>query len=439
MRSIVKELVYELMQMRAVPYPEIVVNKAKNCLLDYFGVAIAGSKEVQKKIAGRFDPLLYEAGKIKPIGFTDRTCLENAVYLNGLSSHILELDDGVRQGALHPGAPVLSALLPVSGSYRLSTDKIIDGMIIGYEAAIRVARAIQPSHYNKGYHTTGTCGAIGAAMAIGVALDFSEEQLFDALSAALMSATGSLKVLDDVSEQKPINVANAALLGLMASKIGKMGFSGPGDAFSGKYGFFSLMTDDFDLSKMLHGKPDKYEIENVYIKPYAACRHCHIAIEAAIRFRNYYKISPEDIDRVEIIAYDYVLGKHDHSEVGSVASAKMSIPYSFAIAMINGTAGIEDFDEKFLEDRRVLGIMNRLTIVADNELSRQLPEKRPMIIKMYVNGGSYYEERVDFPKGDPENPMSREDIVDKFNLLTGYGIKPEDDFEQIIEKSRGVS
>ena len=79
MRSIVKELVYELMQMRAVPYPEIVVNKAKNCLLDYFGVAIAGSKEVQKKIAGRFDPLLYEAGKIKPIGFTDRTCLENAV------------------------------------------------------------------------------------------------------------------------------------------------------------------------------------------------------------------------------------------------------------------------------------------------------------------------------------------------------------------------
>lgn len=265
-------------------FSENAIHQAKRCLLDYLGVTYVGAKGFWGKRKDKFSHLII-GGNFKTIGFDITTSLESSIFMNGISSHLLDLDDGVRFGAIHPGAPILSALIPIAMSENISYEKFIRAIIIGYECAIRIAQAIQPSHYNKGYHPTATCGTIGAAVAIGIALGFDKLQMKNAISAATLSATGSLKVLEDDSELKPFNVARASLMGYMSAFMARVGFLGSSEPFLGKTGFFSMVADNYNEEILLCEKLDHMSIEKVYFKLYAACRHCHPSIEAVFKIQ----------------------------------------------------------------------------------------------------------------------------------------------------------
>ncbi len=432
-KTLSEKLNDDLYNLSQSDFGESVVHQAKRCLLDYLGVAFVGSQILEEKGNELLRCFGDSNGSATVIGFDRKAGVGNAAFLNGLSAHVAELDDGVRFGMIHPGSPIISALLPIAEQEKATGTDLLAGIIVGYEAAVRIAVAIQPSHYNCGHHPTGTCGTIGAAIGIAAMLGFSRSRMKDTLSSAAVSASGTLKVIEDVSELKPLNAAQAAVSGLLAASMAKAGFKGPYDVLSGDTGFFAMMSNQYDLAQLDRKHADPLAIEKVYIKPYASCRHTHAAIEAALRIRQRSDFRINEIQAVKVITYQGVLGKHDHSKICGVSSAKMSIPYSVAVALASGKAGIEEFTEKYVNNSDILSLTKKVSVCSDDEITALVPQKRAAIVEITACDGMHHVERIEYPKGEPENPLSDEELMERFIVLAGYGNRLEGESNEIIQ------
>lgn len=353
----------------------------------------------------------------------------NAALLNGMASHVLELDDGHRKGAVHVGAPVLSALLTVAAKEEMSSDDFLRGIICGYEATIRLACAVQPGNKLRGYHATGTCGTVGAAMGIAAALHYTKAQMNTTIAAAVAGAAGVLEMQEDESDLKPFNIGRAAMDAVLAAYIGRTGMKGPTDALGGKRGFLKVMTDDAHVCFLTDFTNKTFFVEQIYQKVYAACRHAHPAIEAALILRS--QIEVDDIDCIEIRAYKLAVAGHNHTEIRGINSAKMSIPFSVAVALVTGDAGLEAYTEETVRNPRVLNLSKKIKVIEDAELTAQSPGKRASIVTIYTKTGEFTK-RVDYPKGEPENPLTKEELEDKFRGLAMYGGLTSEECEEII-------
>jgi 2-methylcitrate dehydratase PrpD len=422
--------IYELMNE---PIPEAVLLQAKGCLLDYLGVGLAGAKMAYEKCSRYLDCFGSDQRDATVIGFNRKASLHNAVLINGYSAHITELDDGHRFCNVHLGTTVIPAVLAVAEYEGLTAEDIFRGIIIGYEVAIRTLRAIQPNHKKLGHHASGTGGTIGAAMGIAAALKFSKPQMKDALSAAIASAVGFLEVQEDDSELKPYNIGRAGHDGLTAAFIARAGISGPNDMVGGNRGFFALVSDEYNIKSLIREKHGTYGIEKIYRKPYAACRHCHAPIEAVIDIRKKHNINIRDIREIKVYTYLSAIQGHDHIDIQGTTSAKLSMPYSVAVALVSGKAGLNDFLPEQYENSITKDLTKKIKVCEDKELSALIPYKRAAIVEINMNDGKRYTERVDYPKGEPENPMSKEDLENKFISLALYGGKSEKEANKIME------
>ena len=388
------------------------IEQARLCLLDYRGVACAGAKMLEKRGASFLASVIKQAGEVSVIGFQQKTTLHNAAFLNAMSAHMAELDDGHRAGQIHLGASIFSALLPVAEVEGLSEEALLRGIVVGYEAAIRLAMAMNPAHKLRGYHTSGTCGTIGVAAAIAAALQFSREQMKVAVSAAVASASGLLEMQEDESELKPYNLANAAVGGITAAYCALGGFKGPDDAIGGKRGLLSVMTENPRIEYLTEFGEPYLQIEKIYRKLYAACRHAHSAIEAAITLKNQYQIDPASVSRIVIETYGMAIKGHDHKVIKGIQSAKMSVPFSVALALKTGSAGLRDYNESNLADEEILRLTNLVDMIEDPEITSWLPNKRAAQVTI-VSSGKSFVCCVEYPKGEPENPMSESEIIEK--------------------------
>ena len=198
--------------------------------------------------------------------------------------------------------------------------------------------------------------------------------------------------------------------------MARAGFNGSSDSLGGETGFLSMMSSSFNEDDLL-GKKDSLAIEKVYLKPYASCRHTHPEIEAAFSIRENPLFNVEQIKNVYVKTY---IGKHDFKEVNGEAAARMSIPYSIAVALITGKAGIGEFTDKFVNDKEVRHLTNLVTIEGDEELSLLVPDKRVAIVRVVMSDGNILEKRVDYPKGEPENPLNEKELYEKFSFLMDY-------------------
>lgn len=401
--------------------PVEVVERAKRSLLDYLAVTCAGAEFQKDKLHRYYSFSLPENGKFKAIGTSKNLVLKEAVFLNGLNGHALDYDDGTNSGIIHLGSPIFSLLIPLAQRYHISVDDMLEAAIIGYEASYTMAVSIQPGHKAMGYHATGTCGTLGATLAAAYMLGFTEEERFQAFAAASVAASGMLKVLDDGSELKPYNVAKTSLLSLTALQMAKAGFKGHPDPLGGR-GFLKMMTgrDDIELKPVLLN--GTYAIMKSYTKPYASCRYTHPCVEAAIHLRA--KVKPEEVASIDIRTYDLAVAGHEHTEIPGSYSAKMSIPYATAVGLIFGKAGLQEFSEEMVKRTDILELVRKIKVTADDEMSKTFPAKQTAVVTIHTKDGAY-SEQVDFPKGEPENPLSDEEFRTRYNDLMFYaGIDP---------------
>ena len=393
------------------------MSRAKRSLLDYLAVTCAGAAFQGKKLQKYFAFAQPEDGKFRVIGTGRDLALKEAVFLNGLNGHALDFDDGTNSGIIHLGSPIFSLLIPLAQRYDIKIDDMLHAAIIGYEASYTMAVSIQPVHKAMGFHATGTCGTLGATIAASYMLGFSDEERFQAFSIASVAASGMLKVLDDGSELKPYNVAKTALLSLTALQLAKSGFHGNADPLGGR-GFFKMMSgkEDVELKPVLLN--GTYAIMKSYTKPYASCRYTHPAVEAAIHMRE--QISTDDVERIDIKTYDLAVAGHDHTDILGSYSAKMSIPYATAAGLLFGKAGLQEFSEEAVKGTTILNLTKKVHVTADEELSSLFPGIQAAIVTIKTKDGEL-SDRVDFPKGEPENPLDDKEFRDRYDGLMEYG------------------
>ncbi len=410
--------------------PESVISRSKQSFLDYIAVTCAGAAFQTDKTNRYFSFAQPEEGFFKAIGTGKNLVLKEAVFLNGLNGHALDFDDGTNSGIIHLGSPIFSLLIPLAQRYKICVDDMLKAAIVGYEASYTMAVSIQPGHKALGYHATGTCGTLGATLAASYMLGFTPEERFNAFGAACVAASGMLKVLDDGSELKPYNVAKTSLLALTALQMGKAGFKGHEDPLGGR-GFLKMMTgkEDVELKPaMLNGT---YAIMKSYTKPYASCRYTHPSVEAAIRLRD--KVNIGDIKEIYIRTYDLAVSGHDHTDIPGSYSAKMSIPYSTAVGLRYGKAGLQEFSEEAVKNVDTLKLTQKIKVVVDEELSKVFPKVQAAIVTIKTSEEELTE-RVDFPKGEPENPLSEEEFRKRYDGLMEYAGISEAVSSKIYEK-----
>ena len=415
-----REFLADIDVLRKSSLPESVLARARQSLLDYIAVTAAGAKFQTDKIQKYKEFIAPEEGKFSAIGVGKYT-LKESVFLNGLNGHALDFDDGTNSGIIHLGSPIFSLLLPLAEKHDIEVDEMLKAAIIGYETSYTMAVSIQPGHKAMGYHATGTCGTLGATLAAAYMLGFSEEERFQAFACASVAASGMLKVLDDGSELKPYNVAKTSLLALTALQLAKSGFKGHSDPLGGR-GFLKMMTgrEDVELKPVLLN--GTYAIMKSYTKPYASCRYTHPSVEAAIHLRN--QVKPEDITEIEIRTYDLAVSGHDHTDIPGSYSAKMSIPYATAAGLLYGKAGLKEFSEEAVKESEILTLTKKINVTADDELSSVFPEIQAAIVTIRTKEGDLTE-RVDFPKGEPENPLDEQEFRERYDGLMEYaGINP---------------
>lgn len=396
--------------------PFQVTEQAKKCLLDYMGVTIGGLRFLSET-----HPDLIVSSP-------------SPSFLNGFASHVLELDDGHRLGMIHLGASLVSAVLEVAKKEGLKSDDVLRGIIMGYEVAVRCARAIQPGHKVRGYHVSGTCGTIGSAMSIAFACNYNKEQLKSTLACAVSSAAGVLEIQEQASELKPYNTARAAYDGILAAQIGKLALPGPDDILGGKRGFLAALTDTPHPEFLTDFCEDGYCIEGIYQKVHAACRHCHPAIDATLDMRKDLNLQPDQIEKIEVYTYKLAVGSHNHTEIKGISSAKLSTPYAVALAIVKGSCGYADYNEDNLNDYWIKSLTRKVRVIEDDNLTAQSPAVRGARVTIYMKDGNEHEATCLYPKGEPENPLTQEKLEEKFKGLAMYGGLTSNECDEVISE-----
>ena len=429
--NITEKLLHSIEAVAEKEIPKSALDRAKRSLLDYVAVTTAGAKANEEKLVKYFADAKPEPGNSTLIGMGEKTNLKEAVFLNGLNAHALDFDDGTNTGIIHLGSPIFSVLIPLAEKHHISIDKMLRAAIIGYETSFAMAVSIQPKHKAMGYHATGTCGVLGIALAASYLLDFSPAERRNAFAIAAVSATGMLKVLDDESELKPYNVAKSALLGLIAAQMAKAGFIGHHDVLGGGRGYLKMMTgsEEIELCEpLLNGT---YAIEKSYTKPYAACRYCHPAIETAIKLGK--TVDAQKIQEIVVSTYDLAVIGHEHTDIKGTGSAKMSIPYGVAVGLLEGKAGLIEYDNEHVMNETILDLVKKVHVQTDTEFSAQFPKVQTAVVTIRLKNGKEISEQVDFPKGEPENPMSDIEFKDRFMSLLQYAGRSAAEGSRIIE------
>lgn len=432
MNNYTDSFINNIIEFSNKPFTVAQTHQAKRCLLDYLGATIAGAQILSEKRSLYIDALGKNIGDVKVIGCEIDTSVERAGFINGLNAHVAELDDGVISGIVHPGSPIFSALIPYAQKENVSGDDFIRGIIVGYEVATSLADAIQPSHKLKGFHATATCGSIGGAMAIASMLHYSIEEMKNALSIAAVSAFGTLKVLEDNSQLKPYNVAQAAQISINSVAMAKAGFQGPDDVLNGSRGFFEMLSDEINLDFLTIQKNEVLAIERVYVKPYAACRYCHPGIDAALNLMNKYKVEPETIKSIEVSTYDIAVKHHDHVIVANSSSAKMSIPYSVSVALITNKAGLEQYTDEFIYNDNISALARKVKVLSNDEFTKLFPKYSPAEIVVETYDGQRFNEKINNPRGEANVPLSDDELKNKFSSLVKFNTIKDFDSAKLI-------
>ncbi|MGE5541564.1 MAG: MmgE/PrpD family protein [Bacillota bacterium] len=414
------------------------VDKVKECLLDFLGVAVAGSDCPAAGILER-RLLPSRVGACSVIGCGCGGEPETAALINGTCGHYLELDDGHKSSISHPGTVVFPAALALSQVTNCPGARLIEAAVAGYDVVCRIGRALQPSHQAKrGFHTTGTCGAIGAAVAAGKVLGLDPARMTSAIGLACLQASGLLEVMNTGGMSKPFQAGKAAACGVLSALLASDGMEGPATALDGPKGFMNAMGDVWSTSDILDGIGERFLITETYFKFHAACGLVHSSIDALLDLRNAHGFGLDEIEGIELRVQTYaaeVVGVH--SDPRSPQEMKFSLPMSAALGVVFGDASPNRYTGENLVSPAVRRAARLMQVVADPSLDAHFPKWRSSVVTVRMKSGAVLQKRVDAARGHPENPATKGDLEAKFRVLA-VGFMGEPGAEEVISLVEGL-
>lgn len=401
--------------------PSRVVEGAKDLMVDWLGSALAGKGArpvvALERFAAEMGP---RDGPSEVIPSGGRTSPWFAALVNGASSHVAEQDDVHNGSVFHPGTVVFPPVLAVAQAEGASGRDLVVAAIAGYEVGVRVGEFLGRSHY-KIFHTTGTAGTIAAAAATAKLLGLDAEGVQHALGSAGTQAAGLWEFLRDAADSKQLHTAKAAADGLLAAYLARSGVTGARRILEGEQGLAAGMSRDADPAKLTDGLGTRWATIETSYKWHASCRHTHPAADALLALVQRERLAPDRIARVTARVHQGaidVLGQVTNPT--NVHQAKFSMGTVLGLIALHGGAGLDDFERHALADPRVVAFRERVHMVLDPEVDAAYPKRWIGKVDLETTDGRILTSRVDVPKGDPGNPLSRAELEAKALRLARY-------------------
>jgi len=403
----------------AVPAP--VVRRAEDLLLDWIGSALAGKGArpvesiakvmlAQGPADGPSEVLIHRRGTSPLV----------AAAINAAASHVAEQDDVHNGSVFHPAAVVFPPALAVAQALQRSGRELLTAAIAGYEVGIRVGEFLGRSHY-KVFHTTGTAGTLAAAAAVGHLLRLNGEQMQHAFGSAGTQAAGLWEFLRDAADSKQLHCAHAAAAGLTSAYLAADGFTGATRILDGARGMAAGMSSDADPARLTDRLGTRWATAETSFKFHASCRHTHPAADALLQVMRQHRLAASDIERVTAHVHQGaidVLGSVTNPQ--TVHQSKFSMGTVLAMVALHGRAGLADFDAHF-GGAATRAFRDRVQMVLDAEVDAAYPTRWIGKVSVTTRDGRELAARVDEPKGDPGNTLSRTELEDKAMRLAAYG------------------
>ena len=353
--------------------PLEVILEAKLCVLDWFGVALSGSKEPLIDIL--LQVVREEGGnpRASVVGRSDKVSLQQAALVNGVSSHALDFDDVHTKMMGHPSVVVLPGLLALGESKACSGRDLIVAFVAGFETACHVGLCQTRKHGAHGWHPTATIGHFGAVAACANLLNLDIDTIGHAIGIAGTQAAGLRQVFGTMC--KPLHAGKASMNGLFAAQLAQKGFTCSEKILEGKEGFTHTFTPDGDLAYAAEELGERYEILDVKFKRYASCFGTHPTIDAALALREG-GLKPDDIESVHVTPFHGLYDAISIMKPSTNLEAKFSIPYTFAVAFVEGKAGEDNFLEKSIRNPEIVRIRDKVTM----EKNENIPVNTSLIV-----------------------------------------------------------
>ncbi len=414
--SLSKQLAEYVVSTTYDDIPEDVVEFTKLCILDYFSSAIAGKdtppiqkiEEMVDVLGGNAQASLINGGK---------SSVANAALLNGAASHIVEQDDIHKSSIIHAATVVIPAALAIGEWKKLSGKDLITAVVVGYEVCFRIGEAVSPSHYYY-WHNTATCGTFGSAAATAKLLDLSIEQTIHALGSAGTQAAGLWEFIEDGAMSKQLHPGKAAMNGVIAGLLSEKDFTAASKILEGRRGFFEAMSDEYDAEKITDGLGEEFKIMENSFKVHASCRHTHHAMDLVSDLALEKDLNPDDVERIEVGTYAVAINITDNDNPQTVYQGKFSLQYCTALALVKRNGNLDTFTEDNLWDEEVRSLMDKVTVFVDKAVDQAYPEKWGATVKVHLKNGETETLTTEYPKGDPENHVTKDDLYDKFMVLS---------------------
>ena len=409
--------------LRYEDLPETVVAKAQVHLLDTFGAALAGTRSREfALVAGTIDP--RSSGVAHLWGCGRAVSAREAALVNGVAAHVFELDD--TGGCDHSGAVVVPAVFAAAAGRVVSGRDLLVAIVVGYEVGRRLLEASggYDRHNGAGWHSTGTCGAVAAAAAVARLWGLDAAATAHAITIATSFSSGLWAFIHDGAQTKKIHAGRAAEGGVLAAELARAGMTGPSRVFDEVWGGFFRSFDhaEGDVSRFTADLGSVHKIMRVSLKPYAACRGTHSAIDAVGDVLAESGRSGADIVRIDVRASPFLADMCGKADVEPLAAAQMSLPLAVALRIVHGAAGLASYAQERRHDPRVLAFLDEIAVAVDAE---QAALDEP-IVEVHFSDGASSARRVPRATGSPERPMTAEAIRAKFAELAGMALPAAD-------------
>ncbi|MFO7311517.1 MAG: MmgE/PrpD family protein [Bacillota bacterium] len=417
--------------------PEEVVRAAYRAVLDWAGSVLRGGRELPAVLAAGLVERWQGAPVATVLPTWRRTSPPWAALVNGMAAHIVEMDDLHRASTFHPAAPIISAALAAAEDVGATAKEFLEAVIVGYDVGIRIAEAVNPSHY-RFWHNTGTCGTFGAAAAVAKLLKLSEEQIVHALGSAGTQAAALWEFMRDGAMSKPLHTGKAAFNGLLSAYLAQGGFTGATRILEGEQGFFRAMAENADPSKVTDGLGEHFKIVENDFKLHACCGHTHTAIDLAIEAARELGVPAEQVRRITVETYRDAVQVAGKTDPRTVYEAKFSIPYCVAIGWIRGRAFLDEFTPELVADPQVRALLGRVRLQVTDEMNARYPQAWPARLTVETADGRVWTKEADHPLGSWRNPVPDTGLWEKFDVLAAGGTLDPDKVALVKEFIRSL-
>ena len=397
--------------------PPEVLERTKQMLLDFLGVAYGGLRTGESSgpvIDGVLDLAAGAAGESAVLGRPERLPAHYAALLNATFAHSMDFDDTHRDAVIHIGTPLFATLLALAGEQEVSGRDFLTAAVIGYDVTGKVGKAHGGSIHARGFHPTATTGIFGCSAAGARLLGYSALQTANAMGLNVSQSAGSTQFLENGSWNKRFHTGLAAHNAVMSLVMARHDYLGATSPIEGSRGYFALYAGDgADAARALDGLGSDFEVMNTALKPYPCCRYSHATIDAVADIVRAESLASPDIEGIEITmgetGYGLVADPAEMKRVPSnVVEGQFSVYFAAAATAREGNYAWDAYER--LDDTEVRRLMQRTSVTLDERVGAGMES----IVSLRTADGRVIERTVPFPKGEPENPMSWDEMQAKF-------------------------